>query len=125
VAADPGRGRLLHKFDMAPRRCADRAGVVVGEAAPVESVFAYLVPFFAGDFTGFAADAQRRIGKKGGCCAHARRSRTNGSSTAFLPRDRRPGFTLQTRALVSMMRTFGSSLMTSRSLTTSPVIWPR
>lgn len=39
-------------------------GVVVGIARPNEAVIGHVVPFFAGDFTGFAADTNGRIGKE-------------------------------------------------------------
>ena len=38
--------------------------VVVGIPVPREAVFRHLVPFLAGDFAGFAANANSRIGEK-------------------------------------------------------------
>src|SRR5260370_31820699 len=55
---------LLEKHDMAPCRCAKVPGVVVGIPRPRESVIRHVIPFFARDFTGFAADANSRIGEK-------------------------------------------------------------
>src|SRR5262245_26877787 len=46
---------------MPPGRCAEMAGVVVGITRPNETVVRHLVPFFAGDFAGFATDANSRI----------------------------------------------------------------
>src|SRR5262249_13869789 len=120
VAADPGGGRFFRKFHMAPGGRSYRSGVVVGISARLERVFSDLIPFVAGNVTGFAANAQGWVGKKRSG-RHARRSSTRELSTAFLPRGRRPALILHTSALVSMMRTFGSSLMTRRSFTTSPV----
>jgi hypothetical protein len=45
------------EFDVAPRGVAELAGVIVGESLPVEAIARELVPFFAGNFTGFASDA--------------------------------------------------------------------
>ena len=49
---------------MPPGRCAKVAGVVVGISRPRESVIRYLIPFFARDFTSFAADANTGVGEK-------------------------------------------------------------
>src|ERR1700751_2600897 len=116
---------------MAPSRIAHGSCVVVGEAAPVQPIDRNIVPLFAGDFAGFAADAQSGIGKEPGSpfavlvrifrtklkqfgrwsSTHATLcvSRLNCSSTPALSGRRRPGIRLQTRALLSMMRTLGSS----------------
>src|SRR5438034_11536235 len=108
---------------MPPGRGAHRAGVVIGETAPVETIFADAVPFLAGNFARLAANAQRRIGEKR-CHAHADSVFSSSSlSTSFL-RGRRPLRMSQTDALVSMMRTFGSSPVACRSLTTSPFTRP-
>ena len=40
------------------------AGVVVGIAGPNETVIRHMVPFFAGDFAGFATDAHSRISEE-------------------------------------------------------------
>ena len=40
------------------------AGVVVGISGPGEAVVGHVVPFFARDFAGFAADANARIGEE-------------------------------------------------------------
>jgi hypothetical protein len=40
------------------------AGVVVRISRPREAVIRHLVPFFARDFAGFAADANSRVGEK-------------------------------------------------------------
>ena len=45
----------------------DRAGVVVGEPAPVEAVCVDAVPFLARDLAGLAADAQRGVGEESRC----------------------------------------------------------
>jgi hypothetical protein len=55
---------LLDEHDMPPSRCAQMAGVVVGIARPNETVIRHMVPFFAGDFAGFATDAHSRIGEE-------------------------------------------------------------
>src|SRR5713226_8271090 len=49
---------------MSPGRCAKVAGVVVGISRPGEPVVRHLVPFFAGDFASFAADANARVGEE-------------------------------------------------------------
>ena len=49
---------------MPPGRGAEMAGVVVGISGPGEAVVGNFVPFLARDFASFAADANRRIGKK-------------------------------------------------------------
>jgi hypothetical protein len=49
---------------MPPGRCAKVAGVVVRISRPGEPVIRHLVPFFARDLAGFAADANTRIGEK-------------------------------------------------------------
>src|SRR5229473_3514602 len=114
----------LHKFYVAPTGVAERAGIVVAEAAPRESVFRHAVPLFAGDLAGFAADAQRGVGEKrrdahAGCsCARFSCSSASG------PWARRPGRRLHSSALLSMIRTLGSSLMASRSFTMSPCALP-
>src|SRR6478672_8640703 len=101
----------------------DRTCVVVGEPGPVESIFGNVVPFFAGNFAGLAANAERRIGEEG-CRCHFLDSVMD-SARVCGPSVRRPGLTLQTNALLSMMRTFGSSLIASKSFTTSPLTVPR
>src|SRR5260221_2051906 len=106
--------RLYSAFDefhVPPGGVAERAGVVVTEAAPGEAVFRYAVPFLAGNLAGLAADAQRGVGEK---CrdAHAGCSCARFScSIACSPWARRPGRILHSSALLSMIRTFGSSLM--------------
>jgi len=58
---------LLDKLHVPPRLCADRARIVVGKTTPVKAIFANIVPFFAGNFTSLATDAQRRICQKCSC----------------------------------------------------------
>src|SRR6266581_2091233 len=55
---------LLKKHDMAPRRCAKVASVVVRISRPRETVIRHMIPFFARDFAGFAANANGRISKE-------------------------------------------------------------
>jgi hypothetical protein len=62
IATQAGNGRLLDELDVPPGGSANGSRVVVGEAAPVEAVLTDVVPFFAGYFTGFAANAQCRVG---------------------------------------------------------------
>jgi hypothetical protein len=57
VSTDAGNDVILDELHVTPCGMADGAGVVVGEASPVEAVFADVVPLFAADFTGLAADA--------------------------------------------------------------------
>src|SRR6266536_4858919 len=49
---------------MPPGRCTKMAGVVVRISRPREAVVRHLVPFLARDLASFAADANRRVGKK-------------------------------------------------------------
>lgn len=55
---------LFHEQDMSPRGCAEAACIVVGISAPLETVIGHIVPFFACDFAGFAADANGRISEE-------------------------------------------------------------
>jgi hypothetical protein len=55
---------LLEKHDVAPGRCTEVAGVVVGISRPGESIIRNLVPFFARDLASFAADANARVGEE-------------------------------------------------------------
>ena len=55
---------LLDKHDMTPRGRAKMAGVVVRIARPNEAVIRHVVPFFARDFTRFAANANGWIGEE-------------------------------------------------------------
>jgi hypothetical protein len=59
VASETRLGRLLDKLNVAPRLGSHGAGVVVRKSAPVESIFADVIPFLASHFTSFATDAQR------------------------------------------------------------------
>ena len=141
VAALAGLHLTFHELHMPPRRVANGAGVVVGEAAPVHAVRRQVVPFLAGDFAGLAADAKRGVGQKAGgaitvlvrvfglkmkqlrrwSTAHAilAVSRLNCSST---PASRRtpPGSHVAHQRLGFHDATLGSSEMASRSFTTSP-----
>src|SRR5207244_12612652 len=116
-------GWVVHECHVRPGAVAHRAGVVIGETAPVETVFADAVPFLAGNFARLAANAQRRIGEKR-CHAHADSILCANSLSTSFPRGRRPGRMSHTKAFVSIMRTLGSSLIASRSLTTSPFTRP-
>ena len=55
---------LLDKHHVTPRRRAEVTGVVVGIPRPNEAVIGHLVPFFARDFTRFAANANSWIGEE-------------------------------------------------------------
>src|SRR5713101_7380638 len=55
---------LLKKHDMAPRRSAKVAGVVVGISRPREPVIRHVIPFFARDFASFAANANGRVSEE-------------------------------------------------------------
>ena len=55
---------LFKEQDVTPCRCAEMASVVIGISRPRETVIRHVIPFFAGDFAGFAADADGRIGEK-------------------------------------------------------------
>ena len=57
-------GELLYERYVPPRRSGKRAGVVVRIAGELEPVRGKLVPLFAGDLTGFAANADRGIRKE-------------------------------------------------------------
>src|SRR5579864_1527482 len=124
VAAAPDPRSILHKLHMPPRRMPYGHGVVIRIAAPLKPIFSKLVPFLACHLAGLAADAQRGIGQK--CsCAHAvlRRSRRQIFNACALL-GTRPGCALHTSALVSMIRTLGSSEIDNRSFGTSPVTRP-
>jgi hypothetical protein len=55
---------LFNEHDMPPGRCAEMTGVVVRISRPNEAVIRHIVPFFAGDFAGFATDAHSRISEE-------------------------------------------------------------
>ena len=55
---------LLYKHHVTPRRSAEVAGVVIGIARPNKAIIRHVVPFFARDFAGLAADAHSRIGEE-------------------------------------------------------------
>ena len=55
---------LLDEHHVSPRGCAEVTRVVVGIARPNETVVGNVVPFFAGDFAGFATNANGWIGEK-------------------------------------------------------------
>src|SRR5207244_7507309 len=57
IAATTGARLMLDKLHMTPRRSAEREHVVVRKPGPEEAVVRNVVPFFARDFAGFAADA--------------------------------------------------------------------
>src|SRR5437879_1924577 len=56
IAAATWHRTGLDKLDVTPGRVAERAGVVIREAFPVETVIADLVPLLAGNFAGLAAN---------------------------------------------------------------------
>src|SRR5213592_786101 len=102
------------------------AGVVVGEATPIQAVVPEIIPLFARNLACFAADAERGVGEKCSDAAHAvSLILACNSSSAALPRARRPGRMKHVKAFVSMMRTLGSSFMASSSFAESPVAIPR
>ena len=49
---------------MTPGGSAEVSGVIVGVSSPAKPVVRHLVPFLAGDFAGFATNADRGIGEK-------------------------------------------------------------
>jgi hypothetical protein len=53
---------MLYKFDVTPSRMSDRTGVVITVPAPIQAIFADLIPFLTRDLAGFAANTERRIG---------------------------------------------------------------
>ena len=126
VAAAPDLRRMFHEFHVSPSRVSDGASVVVGEPGPIEPIIADAVPLLARDLARLAADAQRRVGEKCRGRAHAASLIfALSSSRAARPRGRLPGRRSQTSALVSIMRTLGSSLIATRSLAASPRASPR
>src|SRR5690348_16283425 len=96
--------------------------VVVRKPAPVEPVVGDSVPLLAGDLAGLAADAESRIGQE-------RRQRHDSSIARVCLSREAPfcgrGSTLQSSALVSMIRTFGSSEIAIRSFAEPPLTRPR
>jgi hypothetical protein len=60
----PLRAILFEEEDVTPGRSAEVSGVVVGISRPGETVVGHLIPFFAGDFAGFATDANTRVGEE-------------------------------------------------------------
>ena len=134
----PANARLrvaLYKFNAPPRRVPDRPGVVVREARLVEPIFNNTILFFARHYSGLATNTQRGIGQECGRLArvaylkisrraHAASIFLARNSSSVFPRGRLPGMMSHTSALDSMMRTFGSSEMGSKSLAESPVTKP-
>ena len=57
VAAEAGLGLSFYKLDVAPRRVANRSGVVIRISGPVQSIRGDAVPFLAGHFAGLTANA--------------------------------------------------------------------
>src|SRR6266487_6834656 len=55
---------LLKKHDMAPRRRAKVASVVLGISRLRETVILHVIPFFARDFASFAANANGRVSEE-------------------------------------------------------------
>ncbi len=55
---------LFNKHHVPPGRCAEVTGVVVRITRPREAVIRHLVPLFACDLAGFAADAHSWISKE-------------------------------------------------------------
>src|SRR5262249_36783254 len=67
AAVLPGCGELFDEFDVAPVDAIELAGVVVAVAAQRMHAAVgarELIPFLAGDFAGFAANADRGVGVK-------------------------------------------------------------
>src|SRR5580704_1487595 len=116
--------RLLEKHYVPPGRCAQTLRVVVGKPAPDHAVGRNIIPFLAGHFAGFAADAYGGIGQE---CRNAHCAILSASSnsltfsmlSACLPRRR-----LHNKPFDSMMRTLGSSEIAIRSLPISPLANP-
>src|SRR2546425_2157186 len=111
---------LLEKRDMSPGGGAQVAGVVVGEGAPVQPTLGELISLPSRYLTHLTTDAYRRIGEESGRFHTLPSACAEPCSSAPLRSSRRPGKTLQRIPFVSIMRTFGSSEMATRSLTTSP-----
>src|SRR6476646_6339525 len=102
----------------------DGHGVVIRISAPLKAVFPELIPLLARHLAGLAADAQRGISQKSSCAHAVLRRSCRQIFNACAHFGTRPGCALHTSALVSMMRTFGSSEIESRSFGTSPVTRP-
>ena len=107
VSGPDGHLAALDELHVAPRRVAEARCVVVRESREREPVVGNAVPLLARDLAGLAADAQRRVGEEGGYRHWSR------------------AVTLQSSPFASMILTFGSSEMATRSLTTSPRTRPR
>ena len=86
-------------------------GIVVRMAAEVIAVFRQLIPLLAGDFAGFAADAESSVGKE-----------TFGQRLFPLLR---PGSIIPVSAFDSWIDTLGSATKPIKSLAASPLTRPR
>src|SRR4029077_20872536 len=126
VAAGTNLRLLLHELHVAPRRVAEGERVVVRESAPSEPVVGDLIPLLARDFARLAADAERGVGEEAGGPGHVEVPGPASRVPVVSTRDPGPGtlLTLQLRPFDSKIRTFGSSEIASRSLTTSPLTSP-
>ena len=60
------RGELLDELHMPPGGAGELGGVVIAVAGPFEAVRRELIPLFAGDLAGLAADADRGVGVETG-----------------------------------------------------------
>src|SRR6516162_1974691 len=104
---------MLYEFHVPPGGVPKRTGVVVRISSPVEAVIGDAIPFLAGHLAGLAAYAHRRVSEECCCWAHVGCSKCCFHClNAAAPRARRPGSMSHTSALVSMMRTLGSSEIT-------------
>src|ERR1051325_7632342 len=76
---------FFDELDVTPCRRREPAGIVVTVTGKPESLRGKRVPFLASHFTGFAADAERRIGEKP--VTLSRFDRTTGGKLRFLRDD--------------------------------------
>ena len=66
ISSEAWNGRLLDELDVTPGGVAQGGCVVVGEAGELKSICIDAVPLLAGDFAGFAADAESGVGEERG-----------------------------------------------------------
>src|SRR5690606_31232413 len=85
VAAAADLRLRLHELDVPPGRGAERAGVVVREAAEEEVVRRHLVPLLAGHLARLAADAEGRVGQERGGRHDRASSRASVRGSALVP----------------------------------------
>src|SRR2546430_13481148 len=114
---------------MPPGCGGEHRGIVVAMSRKPETIGRQLVPLFARDLAGFAANADRRIGEKPHLAHQRFPLYIYGSSRATIlpscPRcERRPGRILQVNDFALCILTLRSATSTSKSLATSPVTTP-